>query len=306
MGTSASSPRGAGPGARAAPGASGAGAGAGAGAAPAPGALFRVLPLRELLTLGDAPLALRLDAECLSLLDEGGAVALSWPYHRVLCWGYTAETFQWRVCASADDVDAEAAAAAARATAADFARDPGAAGAAGAAAAAAVAHPAPAPPAPTMTFQVATPAGRDVEAALMRSVHALMDSMAARGVGAAEFGGVVAALRALAEDGLTDQALGALRQLTLGRAFDSRQAAAVLDALGAVSPFDKVEAACALYPHALLHPTALPSLLREAFADAQDIDNVLHRLGLVVTASDTVEQAPTVASRASARRAAAA
>ena len=147
-------------------------------------------------------------------------------------------------------------------------------------------------------FQVHTTQGQEIEAAFMHTINTLMESMTARGVGVNEFSDIVSALAALAEEGLTDHALSTLRQMTLGRVFDSRQAVMLLAALGEISPFDRVEAACELYPAALLHPSAFPSLLNEAFTDEQDIKNVLHRLGVKVASDGTVESAPTAASRA--------
>lgn len=252
---------------------------------------FDVIPARELATMGIPNMRLRLDEESLAVLDPSGAIVVAWPYHRVLCWGYTSHSFQWRVCTSMGEADQRAAAEAADAVAADFATS----------------SPTDTPAAALVTgasvvFQVKTNQGKDIEAAFMLAVQRLMAHMTARGVGASEFRDVVAALAALAEEGLTDHALSALRQLTLGRVFDSRQAALLLNALGAVSPFDRVEAACALYPSALLHPSAFPSLLHEAFDDEVDIENVLHRLGLKVASDGTVANAPNAASRAARAR----
>jgi hypothetical protein len=255
-----------------------------------PSPSFRVTPARDLCILRLPYLTLRLDEETLSLMDPSDAVVISWPYHRILCWGYTTTVFQWRVCASAEALDAVSASAAAEQTAAEFAGGVEAKGAPSAAASQSV------------TFQVHTTVGRQIEAALMASVQKLMDHMTARGVGGDEFRDILSALTALSEEGLTEHALTVLRQMTLGRAFDSRQAVVLLDTLGAISPFDRVEAACTLYPAALLHPSAFPTLLQDAFTDAQDIENVLHRLGITVGFDGSVANAPTATSRAFAKK----
>jgi hypothetical protein len=241
-------------------------------------AIFDVTPVRGFASFS-APVRVRLGAETLSILSLDGAVVISWPYHRILCWGFTDAYFSWRVAPLSAEATEEAAAAAA----ADLLK------------------PDDSAPAAFDSFVVATSAGRALEAALMGAVRRLLGSMRARGVGAAEFAALVAALPALAADGLTEHALDALKQMALGRAFDARQAAALLSALGTVSPFDKIEAACALWPDALLHAEALPAVLADAFDDPLDRENVLHRLGLTVTEAGGVAAAPTVTSRAAAK-----
>jgi hypothetical protein len=217
------------------------------------------------------PVLLRLDSEALVVLDEAtGTQVFQAFYYRILCWGYSPTQFYWK------STGAEEGGAAA---------GEGGAGAAAAAAAAAD------------TFTVNTGEGKEIEAQVMGAVRALMGRMDARGVGSAEFPRMLAALTSLADDGLTDQALTAVKQMMLGRAFDARQATALLGALGALSPFDKVEAACALYPDALLHPSTFPVILADSFEDPGERDNIAHRLGLRVTADGNIEVAETVASK---------
>ena len=136
----------------------------------------------------------------------------------------------------------------------------------------------------------------------MGAVRSLMGAMEARGVGAGVFAAMLRTLGALEEEGLGDRAAGALAQMALGRAFDARQA---LQLLGALSEFDRLEACCALFPRALLNPSALPSLLNDAFKDPQDLRNVCHRMGIQVGADGAVASAPTNASRRLAAAAAA-
>ena len=227
------------------------------------------------------PVLLRLDSEALVVLDEGtGAQVFQVFYYRILCWGYSPTHFYWKCSAAeagAEEGEAPAGAAAPPARAAEaLAED-----ASGAA----------------ESFTVTTGEGKEIERQVMGAVRALMGRMDARGVGAAEFPRMLAALTSLADDGLTDQALTAVKQMMLGRAFDARQATALLDALGELSPFDKVEAACALYPDALLHPSTFPVILGDSFEDPGERDNIAHRLGLRITADGNIEEAETVASK---------
>lgn len=231
----------------------------------------------------NSPLRLRLDSETLSLLNNADVVIVSFPYHRILCWGYTATTFSFRVCPSLDDVvDTESAAKLTHETLTGSGAEDDAA-------------------ATTTSFLVGSSDGAALEAALMRAVQRLMSAMRARGVEASEFDALTAVLPALVADGSTEHALQSLKQITLGRAFDARQAVTLLNVFGRVSPFEKVEAACALWPDALIHKESLPTVLDEAFDNDQDRDNVLHRLGLAVTAEGALILVPTAASRASKR-----
>ena len=218
------------------------------------------------------PVLLRLDSEALVVLDEAtGTQVFQVFYYRILCWGFSPTHFYWK-CTAAEAGAAE-----------------GAAGGAGAAAEAEGGG--------AESYTVTTGEGKEIERQVMGAVRALMGRMDARGVGAAEFPRMLAALTSLADDGLTDQALTAVKQMMLGRAFDARQATALLGALGELSPFDKVEAACALYPDALLHPSTFPVILGDSFEDPGERDNIAHRLGLRITADGNIEEAETVASK---------
>lgn len=128
-----------------------------------------------------------------------------------------------------------------------------------------------------------TPCGSDIEAAVMTAVRSLMAQMDSRGVPDGEFATLLATLNSLADDGgeLGDAAaLDAVRQMALTRAFDARQAAQLVSAIGRISPFEQVEAAVLLY-HSLLHKESF-GLVLSCFPDPADRDNVAHRLGLSV------------------------
>ena len=245
-------------------------------------ATFAVTPLQSLDELPELTL-LRIGDEVLSCAEpSGGAILASWPYHRILCWGYTATAFQWRAYASSEEeLSAGGAADAAREL---ESATPTAASVRGSA---------------VVSYSVATTDGRAIEAALMGAVLGLMGDMSARGVGAEDFAALLTTLISLTADGFGDHALAAVKQMALGRAFDARQAAQLL---GALSEFDRIEACVALFPGALLNPTALPTLLQDAFDDPQDIENVCHRLGITVGADGSVGDLPTAASRKHAAR----
>jgi hypothetical protein len=214
---------------------------------------------------------LRLDSEALLILDEATGLQVLYQcfYYRILCWGYDSTQFYWKAFEG---------------------------GASATAALAAVEGSAAAEAGNSVAYSLSTREGRVIEKHVMSSVMALMGRMETRGVGEREFPGMLRALTDLADDGLTDQALTAVKQMMLGRAFDARQATAMLNALGSLSPFDKVEAACALYPDALLHPSTFPVILADSFEDSGERENILHRLGLKVTADGKLEVEETVAS----------
>jgi hypothetical protein len=206
-----------------------------------------------------APVTLRLDNEALVVLDDAtGTQIYQCFYYRILCWGYSPASFYWRAFGEQASMEDEAAA---------------------------------------QSFTVATAEGVAIERCVMGAVRALMGRMEVKGVDAKEFPGMLQCLTGLADDGLTDSALAAVKQMALGRAFDARQATALLNALGAMSPFDKVEAACALYPDSLLHPSTFAVILRDSFDDAGDRDNICHRLGLRITDDGSIERQETVASK---------
>jgi hypothetical protein len=238
---------------------SGSGVG-GAGAAPAPE--FRVY-----ITLpggaAQVPATLRLEPEVLLLLDpETQSQIYQVYYFRIVCWGYSRATFHWKAYAVDED---------------------GSGGDDG--------------DTPVVTYTVDTGEGPAVERSLMGSVRALMGRMESRGVSAKDFSALLAVLRSLAADGLTDHALSTVKQMALARKFDARQATELVNALGSLSPFEKMEGCCALYPGALLHPASLPTLLLDCFEDPTDRENVCHRLGIVVSADGAIVEAPTASSR---------
>ena len=245
---------------------SGSGAGGAAAAAPAPEFSVWIAPQGG----SSAPVAatLKLEAEVLLLLDPSSQSQIYQVYYfRIMCWGYNGDSFHWKAYAGEDD----------GATADDA-------------------------DAPVVTYTVSTGEGAAIERTLMASVRALMGRMESKGVSGKDFAALLRVLRALAADGLTDHALATVQQMALARKFDARQATELVNELGALSPFEKIEGACALYPGALLHPASLPTLLLDCFADAMDRENVCHRLGITVSADGSIAEAPTASSRLAAKK----
>lgn len=248
------------------------GSGAGGGAAATVAAPeFNVWIAPQGASSSPVAATLKLEAEVLLLLDPASQSQIYQVYYfRIMCWGYNSDSFHWKAYAGEDDDGAAAA---------DDSSD-----------------------APVVTYTVSTGEGAVIERTLMSSVRALMGRMESKGVSGKDFAALLRALRALAADGLTDHALATVQQMALARKFDARQATELVNELGALSPFEKIEGACALYPGALLHPASLPTLLLDCFADAMDRENVCHRLGITVGADGSIAGAPTASSRLAAKK----
>ena len=247
---------------------SGSGAGGGAAATVATPE-FSVLIAPQGSSSSPVVATLRLEAEVLLLLDPASQSQIYQVYYfRIMCWGYNSDSFHWKAYAGEDEEGA--------------AEDAG--------------------DAPVVTYTVSTSEGAAIERTLMSSVRALMGRMESKGVSGKDFAALLRVLRALAADGLTDHALATVQQMALARKFDARQATELVNELGALSPFEKMEGACALYPGALLHPASLPTLLLDCFADATDRENVCHRLGITVGADGSIAEAPTASSRLAAKK----
>jgi hypothetical protein len=179
-----------------------------------------------------AAVTLRLEPEVLLLLDaETQSQVYQVYYFRIVCWGYNASSFHWKAYASEEDAAEES-------------------------------------EATVVTYTLETGEGAVIERALMGSVRALMGRMESKGVSGKDFAALLRCLHALAADGLTDHALATVKQMALARKFDARQATELVNVLGTLSPFEKIEGACALYPGALLHPASLPTLLLDCFEDS--------------------------------------
>jgi len=262
---------------------------------------FEVSPVRMSFAPPEATLTVTKEALTLTDPELGGRLCRAFAFHKIAVWGFTEGSFRWRVMLdeadaafSESDGAAQAAPAATAAAAAAAAAAGAAAGGAGSAATdAGAALPAvPSSSASSASFTVLTQEGARVEAALMESVLRLMAQMEARGVPDAQFAQLTRTLEALAEEGLADRCLAAVRQMAIGRAFSTRQAVALVHTIGAISPFEKLEAAVSLYAGgALLNKDeSFVLVLRECFEDLTDRENAAHRVGLRVTAGGGLER----------------
>lgn len=203
-------------------------------------------------------------------------------YYRILCWGSTDTTFVWK--AYADDTELELA---------SF----------GVVAEAISKLPPPTPYGSTLTAGTpgsamkrpmtpssynGQPLGPIMEETLMSIVQSLMADMKATGVGDEAFAGLINTLTGLADEGWAEHCLTVVKQMTMGRALDARQATQIVQTVGTVSPFDRLETAIALFP-SLMSPQSFLVVL-QAFDDPGERENILHRLGLRIGGSGQLEQ----------------
>jgi hypothetical protein len=142
-----------------------------------------------------------------------------------------------------------------------------------------------------VTYSVITEEGSALEESLLHSIEQLMATMSNRGVPDAPFAQLVNTLEALAADGHSDSAIGAVRQMSLGREFDVKQAVTLVNVIGQLSPFDKVDAAVALFP-TLMSTQSFAVILNTCFEDREDRNNIAHRLGITVSDSGKVTVLP--------------
>jgi len=193
-----------------------------------------------------------LDNEAITIFDDNTGVQIHQAlYFKIVCWGYSSTTFHWRAFTDDDDENRS--------------------------------------DEKLQSFTVNTSEGVAIERHVMSSVKTLMGRMDSTGVKPASFQEMLKTLTSLGSDGLTDHALEVVKQMAMGRKFDARQATQLINALGEISPFDKVEASCALYPDSLLHPSTFPSLLIDCFEDRLDRENICHRLGIILQMDGTIE-----------------
>ena len=254
---------------------------------------FSVRTVRMPFAPPEATLTVTTEALALYDPEQDGRLVRAFPFHKIACWGFTEGTFRWR--AMLDEADPEFSASGGAGGGGASAQPAAAAEAAGGGAAASAFSSLPALPttsASSASFTVLTSEGERVEAVLMESVLRLMSAMEARGVPDLQFAQLTRTLEALAEEGLADRCLAAVRQMALGRAFSTRQAVSLVHTFGAISPFEKLEAAVALHAGGALlnRDDAFVLILRECFDDQADRDNAAHRCGLRITESGGLER----------------
>jgi len=131
------------------------------------------------------------------------------------------------------------------------------------------------------TIVVATPQGVQMESVIMATVQELMRNMKAKGVADVNFQQL---LKVLTDDG--DKALDAVRQVAASHEFDIKQACRIVETVGELSPFDKIEAAVLMYG-TLMNKDSFTLVLNQ-FEDAADRDNITHRLGVSVDESGAI------------------
>ncbi len=120
-----------------------------------------------------------------------------------------------------------------------------------------------------------------IEKTIMRTVRALMAKMHTSGLSDDELKMLLAQIH-----DFPDAALASLKQMTLTRTLDVRQAVAVVQEMAKVSPFDNVEAAVVAYA-AMMTPESF-HLVLDTFAEPADRANVCHRLKIEVDAAGCI------------------
>ena len=204
-------------------------------------------------------ITLRIGVESLHVCDvEASTVLLTIPYYAILCWGYTPSTFQWKVFKKFNPKASESAHSSTTPTATELT--------------------------PSVedvdTFVVITHQGVQIEAEVMATVRKLMTEMECKGIDDAEFSTFVKTLKSLTEEE-SDFGIQTIRQIAATRKFDARQALTLVNLIGDISPFDKLEAAIVLYEGVMNKESYL--LVLNSFEDDGDRENICHRLGIAVT-----------------------
>jgi hypothetical protein len=271
------------------------------------------------LLIADLPspvmLTLRIGREALYLCDPGtGQVMACFPYHRILCWGYTSATFQWKTFR--DEAPAEIGDTTEERTPDNVAEAGENKSPDGAASVKSVlssrsgeggtetksegslrsdskgeegrkavqARPKSSRDENVDTYVVETSAGVTIEGIVMNAVKALMTGMETCGVEEREFAAVMATVESLADEsgieGSGETAIQLIKSIAAVHRFDIRQAVSLLSAVCRLSPFDGLEAAIVLYG-ALINRDSFPMLL-QTFEDETDRENICHRLGIKV------------------------
>jgi hypothetical protein len=200
---------------------------------------------------------LKITDENLALYDpDDDRLCKLFPFHKISMWSYSGEMFSWRIPDESEELgesDSKSG--------------------------------------DSRVYTVLTNKGPLIDSTLMAKVTALMSQMAKRGVSDELFAKLVNTLHTLSDEGQADKCLEAVKQMAIGRAFHMKQAATLVNAIGVISPFEKVEAAVTLYPTLLsTEDVAFVALLHDCFEDAVDRDNIAHRLGFHLTDSGQLQK----------------
>jgi len=218
---------------------------------------FEVTPVR--MPFASPTSILKITDENLALFDpDDNRLCKLFPFHKISMWSYSSEMFSWRVPIDSDDLNEES----------NSKSDE-----------------------ESTVYTVLTCKGSMIDSTLMAKVTALMSQMSKRGVSDDLFAKLVNTLHTLSDEGQADKCLEAIKQMAIGRAFHMKQAATLVNAIGVISPFEKVEAAVTLYPTLLsTEDVAFVSLLHDCFEDAIDRDNIAHRLGFHLSESGSLDK----------------
>lgn len=250
--------------------------------APAPAQI-----VSSLAGVSEGPVVLRIDQEELALLtrDVPRKLLRSFPYHKIMCWGYSVDVFQFKYFTEEADVTlgpavkAKAQLISVIMTTRKVCAHP----------------PRPPPGSPARRGGNGTSRsphrrrasvralaqGDVIEKVVMRTVRTLMEKMHLDGLSDDELKMLVSQIH-----DFPDAALASLKQVTLTRTLDVRQAVAVVQEMAKVSPFDNVEAAVVVYG-AMMNPESF-HLVLDTFPEPVDRANICHRLKIEVDAAGCI------------------
>lgn len=216
---------------------------------------FEVIPIQ--MPFAAPTSLLKITDENLALYDpDDDRLCKLFPFHKISMWSYSGEMFSWRIPYELDESGES---------------DP--------------------KTQESHIYTVRTKHGPLIDSTLMAKVTALMSQMAKRGVSDELFAKLVNTLHNLSDEGQADKCLEAIKQMAIGRAFHMKQAATLVNAIGVISPFEKVEAAVTLYPTLLsTEDVAFVALLHDCFEDAVDRENIAHRLGFHILDSGELQK----------------
>jgi len=137
-----------------------------------------------------------------------------------------------------------------------------------------------------MLISVYTNQGKAIEDATMSTVRKLMADINARAISKEEFACLLDVLFD-ANNLLAENWMEIINQFTIGgRLFLAKQAMELLIRVGSQAPFEKVELACLLYER-MINKSSV-QLIVNTFEDAQERDNLIHRLKLNINKYGTV------------------
>lgn len=185
---------------------------------------------------------LRISYESLDFVkEEDLSPIVQFPYQNIICWGSSHHNFQFKIFNFEENAAAEQ-------------KENG------------------------ILISLKTNQGRTIEDWTMATVQKLMVDIKQRAISKPEFGALLDNIFDQNQD-LKENWMQIIEQFTSsGRLFLAKQGMELLLRIGKIAPFDKFELACFLYDRIINKDSY--QLLINTFEDAQERDNLIHRLKL--------------------------